>query len=317
MLKTIPKNGKRFLGWYDGNGNKVSGQAVSTVKSQYIYTFKMKDAATQFTAVYEGGTAQRYEGDGKALTAFPTTTPKNLDDVTFVPITSDSSKQTDVEVDKNIKKFFDAFKPDSGNGFSENNHAGYTGEGFWNVANEKNSYGSYRMKFPGAGYTTLAVIYSNGGSTDRMFNAYLDHDYYVNAPSTGSWDKWDTAYVVMDAPMGEADLRFISLTADGGPNIDAFGFSLDDVCRVGEDCATTKMAETPFVASGLRLTGDVLSLTESAEVSVYDMRGSLVVRKSAAAGEVDLSSLVRANGLYRVMVRQGKVNYAATWAKVK
>ena len=317
MLKTIPKSGKKFLGWYDGNGNKVSGQAVSTVKSQYIYTFKMKDAATQYTAVYEGGTAQRYEGDGKALNAFPTTTPKNLDDVTFVPITSDSSKQTDVEVDKNIKKFFDAFKPDSGNGFSENNHTGYTGEGFWNVANEKNSFGSYRMKFPGAGYTTLAVIYSNGGSTDRMFNAYLDHDYYVNAPSTGSWDKWDTAYVVMDAPMGEADLRFISLTADGGPNIDAFGFSLEDVCRVGEDCATTKMAETPFAASGLRLTGDVLSLTESAEVSVYDMRGSLVVRKSAAAGEVDLSTLVRANGLYRVMVRQGKVNYATTWAKVK
>jgi lysophospholipase L1-like esterase len=317
MLKTIPKNGKRFLGWYDGNGNKVSGQAVSTVKSQYIYTFKMKDAATQFTAVYEGGTAEKYTGDGKALTAFPTTTPKNLDDVTFVPITSDSSKQTDVEVDKNIKKFFDAFKPDSGNGFSENNHTGYTGEGFWNVANEKNSFGSYRMKFPGAGYTTLAVIYSNGGSTDRMFNAYLDHDYYVNAPSTGSWDKWDTAYVVMDAPMGEADLRFISLTADGGPNIDAFGFSLEDVCRVGEDCATTKMAEVPFAASGLRLTGDVLLLTESAEVSVYDMRGSLVVRKSVAAGEVDLSTLVRANGLYRVMVRQGKVNYAATWAKVK
>ena len=317
MLKTIPKNGKRFLGWYDGNGNKVSGQAVSTVKSQYIYTFKMKDAATQYTAVYEGGSAQRYEGDGKALNAFPTTTPKNLDDVTFVPITSDSSKQTDVEVDKNIKKFFDAFKPDSGNGFSENNHTGYTGEGFWNVANEKNSFGSYRMKFPGAGYTTLAVIYSNGGSTDRMFNAYLDHDYYVNAPSTGSWDKWDTAYVVMDAPMGEADLRFISLTADGGPNIDAFGFSLEDVCRVGEDCSTTKMAEVPFAASGLRLTGDVLSLTESAEVSVYDMRGSLVVRKSAAAGEVDLSTLVRANGLYRVMVRQGKVNYVATWAKVK
>ena len=317
MLKTIPKNGKRFLGWYDGNGNKVSGQAVSTVKSQYIYTFKMKDAATQYTAVYEGGSAQRYEGDGKALNAFPTTTPKNLDDVTFVPITSDSSKQTDVEVDKNIKKFFDAFKPDSGNGFSENNHTGYTGEGFWNVANEKNSFGSYRMKFPGAGYTTLAVIYSNGGSTDRMFNAYLDHDYYVNAPSTGSWDKWDTAYVVMDAPMGEADLRFISLTADGGPNIDAFGFSLDEVCRVGVDCTTTKVAETPFVASGLRLTGDVLMLTESAEVSVYDMRGSLVVRKSAAAGEVDLSSLVRANGLYRVMVRQGKVNYATTWAKVK
>ena len=316
MLKTIPKSGKKFLGWYDGNGNKVSGNAVSTVKSQYIYTFKMKDAATQFTAVYEGGTAEKYTGDGKALTAFPTTTPKNLDDVTFVPITSDSSKQTDVEVDKNIKKFFDAYKPDSGIGFSENNHTGYTGEGFWNVANENNSYGKYRMKFPGAGYTTLAVIYSNGGSNDRMFNAYLDHDYYVNAPPTGSWDKWDTAYVVMDAPMGEADLRFISLTADGGPNIDAFGFSLDGVCRVGVDCTTTKWVKTSAVAKA-QIRGDMLVLTDRADVRVFDANGLLVARKSLMAGEVDLSKMVRSNGLYRVIVKQGNSKFVATWVKVK
>ena len=131
MLKTIPKSGKKFLGWYDGNGNKVSGQAVSTVKSQYIYTFTMKDAATQYTAVYEGGTAQKYEGDGKALTAFPTTTPKNLDDVTFVPFTPiDGSTEDSVKVDKNIKKFFDAYTPDEArSGGCENEWTGFTGEG--------------------------------------------------------------------------------------------------------------------------------------------------------------------------------------------
>ena len=328
MLKTIPKSGKKFLGWYDGNGNKVSGQAVSTVKSQYIYTFVMGDKATQYTAVYEGGTAQKYEGDGKALTAFPTTTPKSLDDVTFVPFTPiEGSTEDSVKADKNIKKFFDAYKPDSGNGFSESNHEGFTGEGFWNVANEKNSFGSYRMKFPGAGYVTLAVRYSNGGTSDRLFNAYLDHDYYVSAPPTGSWDKWDTAYVVMDAPLGEADLKFISLTSDGGPNIDAFGFNIDDVCRVSEGCPevkdTTDTSKTAISMNSMQaafaqLNGDVLKINgvNNARIDVFDMRGRLVARK-IADGEVDLSNLVKAKGLYRIVVCQGSMKFNANWVKVK
>ena len=329
MLKTIPKSGKKFLGWYDGNGNKVSGQAVSTVKSEYIYTFTMKGAATQYTAVYEGGTAQKYDGDGKALTAFPTTTPKSLDDVTFIPFTPmDGSGESTVEVDKNIKKFFDAYKPDSGIGFSENNHTGFTGEGFWNVANEKNSYGKYRMKFPGAGYVTLAVRYSNGGTSDRMFNAYLDHDYYISAPPTGSWDTWDTAYVVMDAPLGEADLRFISLTSDGAPNIDAFGFSIDDVCRVSEGCPEVKDSTDDSTVvvlrnkgiEGFALHGETLRLasTERANVSVFDMSGRLVAREMFdGMGEVSLSSMVKATGLYRIVVRQGSAKFMATYAKVR
>ena len=325
MLKTIPKSGKKFLGWYDGNGNKVSGQAVSTVKSQYIYTFVMGDKATQYTAVYEGGTAQKYEGDGKALTAFPTTTPKSLDDVTFVPFTPiEGSTEDSVKADKNIKKFFDAYKPDSGNGFSENNHEGFTGEGFWNVANEKNSYGSYRMKFPGAGYVTLAVRYSNGGTSDRLFNAYLDHDYYVSAPPTGSWDKWDTAYVVMDAPMGEADLRFISLTSDGGPNIDAFGFSIDGVCRVSEGCPNEDSLTTILTGVkenvGFGLHGETLRLagTERAHVNVFDMRGRLVAKRIVEnVSEVSLATMVKSAGLYRVVVRQGSSKFVANYAKVK
>ena len=324
MLKTVPKSGKKFLGWYDGNGNKVSGQAVSTVKSLYIYTFTMKGAATQYTAVYEGGTAQKYEGDGAALTAFPTTTPKSLDDVTFVPFTPmEGSTEDSVKVDKNIKKFFDAYKPDTGVGFSEDNWA-HTGLGFFNMANEKNSFASYRMKFPGAGYVTLAVRYANGGSSDRMFNAYLDHDYYVSAPPTGGWENWDTAYVVMDAPLGEAELKFISLTSDGAPNIDAFGFSIDDVCRVSEGCPevrdttdTTEVVRGFAANADVRLRGAVLSLVRDADVSVFDMRGRLVVRKAMAVGEVDLSSLVRANGLYRVVVRDGKSKFVATYAKVR
>ncbi|MCQ2101999.1 MAG: GDSL-type esterase/lipase family protein [Fibrobacter sp.] len=328
MLKTIPKSGKKFLGWYDGNGNKVSGNSVSTVISPYIHTFKMGTASTQYTAVYEGGTPQKYTGDGKALTSFPKETPKSLADVTFEPFTPmEGSTETSVVVDKDIKKYFDAYKPDSGIGYSENNWA-HTGDGFFNFENSQTSYGTYRVKFPGAGYVTLAVRYANGGTADRMFNAYLDHDYYVSAPPTGGWDKWDTAYVVMDAPMGETDLKFMSITSDGAPNIDAFGFSLDGVCRVSEGCSEIE-PETPedssavvpsdstvndstvkdssevgFVAKNLQL-----SRMENADVRVFDLSGKLVARRQMMVGakisSQDLNSMVKTNGLYQIIIRKG------------
>ena len=155
-----------------------------------------------------------------------------------------------------------------------------------------------------------------------MFNAYLDHDYYLSAPPTGGWDKWDTAYVVMDAPQGEAELKFMSVTSDGAPNLDAFGFNLDGVCRVGVDCKDAKDSITTSLqgikmAARAKLLGDKLLLPERADISVFDMSGSLVVRKAVLAGEVDMSSLVRTNGVYRVVVRQGREKLVATWAKVR
>ena len=330
MLKTVPKSGKKFLGWYDGNGNKVGASNRTNVKSPYIYTFTMGSAATQYTAVYEGGTAQKYEGDGKALTSFPTTTPKSLDDVTFEPFTPmDGSGESTVEVDKDIKKFFDAFTPDTaGIGWSQNDWTGFSGEGFYNFDNSNVSFASYKMKFPGAGYVTLAVRYANGGTTDRMFNAYLDHDYYLSAPPTGAWDKWDTAYVVMDAPQGEAELKFMSVTNDGAPNIDAFGFNIEGVCRVSEGCpeevpsdstdSTTVLKPYTVANVGVTLHGDMLSLSERADVALFDMRGRLVARKIVdGAGELSLSSLVKNAGLYRVVVKQGSARFSATYAKVK
>ncbi|WP_407457685.1 GDSL-type esterase/lipase family protein [Fibrobacter sp.] len=330
MLKTIPKSGKKFLGWYDGNGNKVGAPSRSNVKSPYIHTFVMGSASTQFTAVYEGGTAQKYSGDGAALTAFPTTTPKSLDDVTFVPFTPIEGSTLDtVKIDKDIKKFFDASTPDTaGIGWTQNEWTGFTGEGYYNLDNTNASFAAYKVKFPGAGYVTLAVRYANGGSSDRMFNAYLDHDYLVSAPPTGGWDKWDTAYVVMDAPQGEAELKIMSLTSDGAPNLDAFGFSIDGVCRAGEECPIVKDSTDTSTTilnkvrdvTGFAMHGEMLRFagTERAHVNVFDMRGRLVAKKIVEnASEVSLTTMVKSTGLYRVVVHQGSAKFATTWAKVR
>lgn len=331
MLKTVPKSGKKFLGWYDGNGNKVGAPSRSNVKSPYIHTFVMGSASTQYTAVYEGGTAQKYTGDGAALTAFPTTTPKSLDDVTFVPFTPiEGSTQDTVKIDKDIKKFFDASTPDTaGIGWTQNEWTGFTGEGYYNLDNTNASFAAYKVKFPGAGYVTLAVRYANGGSSDRMFNAYLDHDYLVSAPPTGGWDKWDTAYVVMDAPQGEAELKIMSLTSDGAPNLDAFGFNIEGVCRVSEGCPDVKdttdslmeiIAPKVMYSDFARLKGDLLQVNgaEKARVEVFDLRGRLVAKRIVEnASEVSLTTMVKSAGLYRVVVRSGSEKFNANWVKVK
>ena len=335
LLKTIPKSGKKFLGWYDGNGNKVGAPSRSNVKSQYIHTFVMGDASTQYTAVYEGGSAEKYTGDGAALTAFPTTTPKSLDDVTFVPFTpSEGSEESTVKVDKDIKKFFDAYTPDEGNGFSEDNNAGFHGKGFFNFANEMNSSATYKVKFPGAGYTTLSIIYANGGTGDRTINAYLDHDYLISVPPTGSWTTWDTAYVVMDAPQGEAELKFISLTNDGGPNIDMFGFSMEGVCRVSEGCAdveiekkdSTQKDTTVAPKDSVKDSTDTTKVNPSiirvnkvnvasdgmVDVRIFNLKGELVAKrvvpsKTSLSNQL-LKSWVKSSGVYRVVKRQGNVS---------
>ncbi len=64
-------------------------------------------------------------------------------------------------------------------------------------------------------FVTMGIIYANGGANDRSLNIYLDHDYYVSFPSTGSWTTWDTVYVELDLMNGEGDLQFISMTGRG------------------------------------------------------------------------------------------------------
>ena len=307
-LKTTPKEGKTFLGWFDGKGNKCAN-TVSTVKSEYICTFTMGTASTQYTAVYGGGQAQLYTGNGAALSSFPVGVPKEIEGVT--PTGTVNVEDVD-KINKDMKIWFDASEPDGFDvGWTENKNTGFSfGKGYWNFDNKVNTFASYEMEFPSAGYVTMGIIYSNGGSTSRNLNVYLDHDYLVDCPPTGDWTNYDTAFVNLDLVKGKGELKFISTTSDGGPNIDAFGFSVDNICRANDDNCEVVM--------GLRSEKLQLPSEGPALVSVYDMTGRLVAQKRVEnAANISLSSMVKPAGLYRVLIRQGSARFSATWAKVK
>lgn len=321
-LKTTPKAGKRFLGWYDGEGNRV-GNSQASVLSENICTFTMKNASTAYTAVYEGGSPEIFSGDASALSAFPQGTPKTLEGVS--PGSAETIDTTKV-LDKNIAKWFDAVSPDSFDvGWSENSNAGFSGDGYWNFDNALNTFAEYRMRFESAGNATLAIAYANGGSSARKLNVYLDHDYLVEFPSTGSWTTWDTAYVSVDLPIGEESLKFISASADGGPNIDAFGFNVPGVERAGKtspDTATTAIGENlnaNFSNAEFKLEGSRLFTPKSGTVTikVFDLSGKMLGQKNLSVGagssELALESLGLSSGIYRIVARMESYSAGTFW----
>lgn len=310
-LKTIPKKGRVFLGWFDGKGERV-GNVVKSVNSEYICTFPMRNASTQYTAVYGGGSPELYTGSGEALENFPSGTPRKLEGVTPSEGVAEDSLES---FNTAIQKWFDAsVEPDSFDiGWSENSNPGFTGNGYWNFDNALNTFAAYRMIFPSAGYATLAIIYANGGSSARTLNVYLDHDYLVEFPSTGSWSRWDTAWVNVDLAKGEETLKFISATSDGGPNIDAFGFSLPGVCRKGFACQEASDSTTAIQKAGAfrgdALNGKNLTLSSAGIVKIkaFDLSGRLLFsaekRMPKGVSEISVGSL--APGIYRLVVSDG------------
>lgn len=340
-LKTTPKAGKTFIGWYDGKGNKCVN-TESSVQSPYICTMTMGSASTQYTAVYSGGSAELYTGDGAALTTFPTGTPKVLDEAKQTDVVA---VDTSVKYDKDIKSWFDAYAPDSGIGFSENNHLDFIGEGFFNFDNSLNSDAYYQMLFPAAGYVTMGIRYSFAGETDRELNVYLDHDYYVTFKPTGSFDVWDTAWVNVDLAAGVETLKMVSTTFDGGPNIDAFGFSLAGVQRIlasgdtvygaGEvDTSSTDSTDSTGVndstgismaqmATAFRLSGNKVTLASAANVNVkiFDMNGRMVANRtlslSKGTSDLPLDAWASRSGVYRIVVKCGNQTRIGNWALVR
>lgn len=309
-LKTIPKKGKTFLGWFDGKGNRV-GNSERAVSSEYICSFPMPGYSTQYTAVYGGGKAEIDTSNGEALSDFPKGTPRIIEG--FTPTSGDSGSSNE-KFDKSVSKWFDASSPDTFDvGWSESLHAGFIGDGYWNFDNAMNTFAAYRMIFPSAGYVTMGIVYANGGSSDRTLNVYLDHDYLVDFPPTGSWSSWDTAWVNVDLAKGEEVLKFISTTSDGGPNIDAFGFGIPGVYRKGEtpDSADSTTAFRTVSKSGKSLSGKWLNLDASGKVKirVFDMSGrSILYRETFAREGVSELPVERelAPGVYRISVDCGK-----------
>ena len=240
MTLRVTPNGQTFEKWVDDDCNELS-------KNMIYYGFKTKARDITYTAMFKGGAActpithgseDSYEnGPGGSSSSSGEVEAKELaEDLCSLDAGTDAWPSV-----------IDMAEPEFGDGWTEKNHEGYTGGGFFNLDNSAYSKATYMVTSDQSAEKARVMIrYSFSGSANRDMKVTVDNGTYdVTFKSTGSWDKWDTVYID-NVWVDALDFKVIlqSATADGGPNIDMFAFDMKDVYRTGCKAAREKNKQT-------------------------------------------------------------------------
>lgn len=107
--------------------------------------------------------------------------------------------------------------------FSEAKNSGFSGEGYVNFDNVAGSYFETKIGMADAGLEQIKIRFANGTAVPRIVKIELNGELIADSVSfspTGDWTKWDTLSISANLKKGVSYLRFISVSSDGGPNID-------------------------------------------------------------------------------------------------
>ena len=290
--------GKKFQGWYDDDCNKL------TADSNYYGQKTLYRAAT-YTAVFDGGpacspTSHGEENPGDNPTSSGSEGPESSSSI-------DQKLCFDGVADAAWPSPIDMANPEVGDGWTETNHQGYTGEGFFNLDNSATSKAVYNVTSDqSASNARVMIRYSFVGNTDRDMKITIDNGTYdVTFKSTGDWDKWDSVYI-NDVWVDALDFKvtLASATADGGPNIDMIAFDIKGVYRTGckpakveNDVESSSSSGTTIVsvrpAPSLHFDAKNQTISTAGgmlKVQVSDAMGKVVVQetRNVAPGTVSL-----------------------------
>ena len=238
MTLRVTPNGQTFEKWVDDDCNELSTK-------QIYYGFKTKARNITYTAMFKGGSAcQKIEhgeegqgGDGPSSSS------------SGGPQSSSSIDQKlcfDGVADTVWRSPIDMSRPELGDGTTDSNHEGFTGQGFFNLENSAYSTATYNVTSDqSASNARMMVRYAFDGASNRDMKITVDNGTYdVAFPPTGGWTKWDTVYVE-DVWLDALDfkVKLASTTSDGGPNIDMIAFDIKGVYRTG--CKPAKVMNDP------------------------------------------------------------------------
>ena len=245
-LRVTPKS-ETFEKWVDDDCNEISTK-------QIYYGFKTKARDITYTAMFKGGAACQPTSHGEEGSSGNNPTSSSSEN-------PGSSASIDTSLcftglaDTSWRSPIDMSKPEVGDGTTDANHEGFTGQGFFNLENSANSTATYNITSDqSASNARMMVRYAFDGTTNRDMKITVDNGTYdVAFPPTGGWDKWDTVYIE-DVWVDALDfkVKFASTTSDGGPNVDMIAFDIKGVYRTGcnpakvdGDTTTTRIVRIP------------------------------------------------------------------------
>ncbi len=107
-------------------------------------------------------------------------------------------------------------------------NSGYLGDAYINFDNEAGSYLELKIGMASAGEQTIQIRFANGGATNRPMQIKLNNSVIAESLSfnpTGSWIIWNTVDISANFTAGINTLRLTSTGSEGGPNIDQFEVS--------------------------------------------------------------------------------------------
>lgn len=267
----------------------------------------------------------------KSSSTYTITTVGGNGNATFVTGSlSVTSPATVVNVPSAILSSVNAAFPASGDGFYEEKNTGWIDSGYFNLTNSVGSSGLWNLNATqAASGATLVIRFANGGTAARGMNLEFNGSTVGSASfaTTGAWTTWDSLCVKVDIVAGKNTLSLQSLSADGGPNLDQFGFDVAGVTLYkttatedhSDSTDTTDTESMRLIASisgvSFDLQNGVLETPAAgfAEVDVFDVNGSRVAhfggRVSAGATALSLR-MPGVTGVYMVRVRMNGQNVA-------
>ena len=127
----------------------------------------------------------------------------------------------------------------------------------------------------------------------------------LSLPATGAWTTWEKASVAIQLKSGKNNLTLTSTMAEGGPNIDIFGFSVAGVTLAS---GTESVNRIIYAVDSYQPQTGLLKVSSNGRVKVeaFDMLGNQVSSyvKDVSAGEnyVSVATEPLAKGVYWVQV---------------
>ena len=128
----------------------------------------------------------------------------------------------------------------SADGVLEATNEGFQGEGYLNYDNATGTKALWTLVSETAQTVQMTVRYANGGASARGLSIFVNGTQQQNLTgnTTTSWTSWQTETISISLSKGVSSLEMRALTAEGGPNVDLFSFSVDNIIKGSceQDC---------------------------------------------------------------------------------
>lgn len=257
----------------------------------------------QFTVTTSGG-----EGNAATLSGSITVT-KAVPVVTPVAILSN----------------LNAANPVEGVGVYEEKNTGYVDNGYYNFSNLIESYGLWKISSNTSGEAILSLRFANAGTTSRGMTLSINDSLIgiISFPSTASWTSWDSISVKVPLKSGVNTIYLESITNDGGPNIDQFGFNIDGVILWDGITRIPNIKNSNKTFTYNIHSGVIQSAQDGImEVNVFDLQGKRILSKKLSIMQgTTMFSLEKENlslGSYLVQIRLNHKNVSIfKWTQMK